>query len=134
MNYGKALAMCGASLVAAVAIGLAGSALHARPPTPLYVIAHPEEYVARHVSYADLNLTFASGERTLNRRVGTAVSAVCNEAVGGLSTTFEYQDCRIGAWGRARPQITRAVQRAREIAATGKSLIATGAITVAAPE
>jgi hypothetical protein len=38
------------------------------------------------------------------------------------------------AWDGARPQILRAVQRAREIAATGSSSIAAAAITITIPE
>jgi UrcA family protein len=133
MNYGKALAMCAATLVAAVAIGAAASPVRARPPHTIVVVAHPEELVTRRISYADLNLASAPGERTLNRRVGYAVSSLCNEAVGGDSTSFVYRDCDSGAWRGARPQISVAVERAREIASTGSSLIAATAITIALP-
>ncbi len=43
------------------------------------------------------------------------------------------KSCDTSAWGGARPQIARAVQRAREIAATGSSTIAAAAITIAVP-
>jgi UrcA family protein len=134
MNYTKGLAICAATLVAGAAIAAASSPLHARPPTGVVVIAHPEDYVIRRVSYADLNLATAPGERTLNHRVGNAVSYVCNEATGGLSTSFEYADCRAGSWSRARPQIALAVERAHQIAATGSSLIAATAITIGWPD
>ena len=46
MYYGKALAVCGASLIAAVAV--AGT-----PRNPI-VIAQPQNLVERRISYADL--------------------------------------------------------------------------------
>ena len=134
MNYAKAIALCGAALTAAVAVGVAAFPVHAAGPRAVVVIANPDDYVTRHVSYADLNLASAPGERTLNRRVGSAVSDVCSEAVGGSSTGLQYRDCTIGAWGRARPQVSLAVQRARDIAANGSSLIAAVAITIGAPQ
>jgi UrcA family protein len=134
MNYGKALAMCGATLVAAGAIGIAVSPVQAREPRALVVIGQSDDLVSRHVSYADLNLAVAPGERTLNRRVGYAVTDVCNEAVGGNSTSFDYIHCSKGAWNGARPQVGLAVQRAREMAAVGTSSLAAVAITIAPPE
>ena len=135
MNYSRALAMCGATLVAAVAIGTVAYPLEARAAGPtLEVVAHPEDFVVRRVSYADLNLASAPGERTLNRRVAGAVMDVCNEAVGGNSTDLVYRDCATGAWQGARPQISLALQRAHEIATTGSSSIATVAIAVGAPQ
>ena len=134
MSYSRALSMCGATLVAAVAIGTVAYPLEARPGPTLEVVAHPDDYVVRRVSYADLNLASAPGERTLGRRVAGAVVDVCNEAGGGNSTDLVYRDCATGAWRGARPQISLAVQRAHEIAATGSSSIATVAITVGAPQ
>jgi UrcA family protein len=134
MNYGKPLAMCAATLIAAVAIGAAASPVGARPQHAVVVVAHPEDLVTRRISYADLNLASAPGERTLTRRVGYAVTSLCNEAVGGEYTSFDYKDCESGAWRGARPQISLAVQRAREVAATGSSLIVATAITIAAPQ
>jgi len=134
MSYSRALSMCGATLVAAVAIGTVAYPLEARPGPTLEVVAHPDDYVVHRVSYADLNLASAPGERTLGRRVAGAVVDVCNEAGGGNSTDLVYRDCATAAWRGARPQISLAVQRAHEIAATGSSSIATVAITVGAPQ
>ena len=134
MNYSRTLAMCGATLVAAVAIGTVAYPLEARAGPTLEVVAHPEDFVVRRVSYADLNLASAPGERTLNRRVAGAVMDVCNEAVGGNSTDLVYRDCATGAWQGARPQISLALQRAHEIATTGSSSIVTVAIAVGAPQ
>ena len=58
MYYGKALAMCGASLIAAVAV--AGT-----PRNPI-VIAQPQNLVERRISYADLNLADATGVRVFS--------------------------------------------------------------------
>ena len=134
MNYGKALAMCGTALVTALALATATSPLHAGSIKPLVVVVHPEDYVSRRVIYADLDLTSIPGERMLKRRVGGAVTEVCTEAVGGLSSSLAYRDCEIGALGGARPQIALAVQRAHELAATGTSLISAAAITIEAGE
>ena len=134
MNYGKAIAVCGATLIAAIAVGAAAFPLHAGSRRPVVVIAHPEDYVTQRVSYADLDLAAAPGERTLNRRVGSAVANVCNEAVGGGRTTIEYRSCEVGAWRGARPQIALAVQRAHELAANESSIIGEVAISIAAPQ
>jgi UrcA family protein len=133
MNHGKALALCGASLVTALAVGAAAFPLDAGTPRTVLVIAHPADTVERRVTYADLNLAAASGERMLYRRVGNAVTDVCFDAVGSDSTNRQLDDCSSGAWDRARPQVARALQRAHENAATGMtSSVAAGAITIAA--
>jgi len=129
MNYANALAMCGATLIGAVAIISAASPVRADPSNKLTIIGRAPEVVTRHVGYADLNLASSDGVRTLNGRVGSAVNAVCTEAVG-REDHFTMQDCAVHSWGSARPQIARAVQRAREIAATGSSSIAAAAITI----
>jgi len=134
MNYAKALAMCGATLVAAVAIGTVVSPVQAASPRALVVVANPEDYVTRHISYADLNLAVVPGELTLNRRVGYAVTELCDDAVGGTSTGFEYRECRSGAWSGAQPQVALAIQRAHEIATTGTSSIAAALITISLPK
>ena len=129
MNYTKALAMCGAALIAAAAIATTATPLHARPIKNVTVVARPGEYLTRHVSYADLNLASRPDVRTLNHRVDYAVNDVCTE-VAMDSYQFTKQECARDSWDRARPQIERAVQRAREIAATGSSSIAAVAITI----
>ena len=78
MKYAKALAMCGATLVAAVSIA---ATAHAESQ-PVTVTGQRSEYVTRYVNYADLNLASATDERVLNRRVGHAVNDVCDEAIG----------------------------------------------------
>ena len=129
MNYANALAMCGATLIGAVAIISAAAPVRADPSPKLTIIGRSPETVTRNVNYADLNLASSDGLRTLNGRVDSAVNTVCAEAVGSQDY-FTMQDCAVHSWGGARPQIARAVQRAHEIAATGSSSIAAAAITI----
>jgi UrcA family protein len=134
MTYGKIL-----SLSAAAGITAAGLFLVAPPASgkerPVVVTA-PADILVRRISFADLNLASAAGERTLNRRVGEAVADLCLEATSGglgIFTPFMMK-CEKRAWSQARPQIGRAVQRAHDIASTGSSPIAAVAITIAIPE
>ena len=115
-----------ASLLAATA------APAAQPDRPVVVYGEPPENIrTERVSYADLNLATASGERMLLRRVGGAVKRVCLFE-DGLQGAVDpgYHRCANGAWLGARPQIAQAVTRAEEIALTGKSSIAATAITI----
>ena len=133
MNFIKVLAVCGVSLVAAVA----ASPVDAKPPARILVVANPADYLIRHVSYADLNLASAPGERSLHRRIAFAVNNLCDEALGepsSSSNTFAYQECTGSAWNGAGPQITAAVNRAREISTAGTSLVAASAITIYLPK
>jgi UrcA family protein len=104
---------------------------------PVFVIA-PADLVTRHVSYADLNLASIAGERALDRRVGTAVTDLCLDATGGNDGSPKFKmsmiRCSGEAWSGARPQMTRAVQRARDIAATGSSSIAATALVISLPK
>lgn len=136
MGYAKLISMC-----AAVAITAAGVFVMAPQASgksrPIFVTGQ-SEVITRHVSYADLNLASAPGQMTLNRRVGGAVNGVCSEALGGddgsVATKIWTQRCHATAWDGARPQIARAIQRAREIAFTGSSTLAATAIVIALPE
>ena len=127
---------------ATTAITVAGLVLLAPPASgksPILVVGpNPEDVVSRHISYADLNLASAAGERALDGRVGTAVSSLCSEATGGdngsLTGKLLTHRCSNFAWDQARPQISLAVQRAHEFASTGTSSIAAVAITVSLPE
>ena len=129
MNYAKALAMCGATLIAAVSLGTTASSVHARPLGKVTVTAPPRDVYTRTVSYADLNLASLPGEQMLGKRVRSAVSDVCTDAVG-RANRIDFRDCSFDSWTRAHPQMTAAVRRAREIAANGYSSIAAAAITI----
>jgi UrcA family protein len=103
---------------------------------PILVNAPAEEIITRSVSYADLNLAAPAGERSLMYRVGSAVNGLCNEVAGGDSSfisSLTVTRCVSATWQQAQPQVDIALQRAREIAATGKSSIAAAALIIAAP-
>ena len=135
MTYQKTLAMLAA--VAMTAGGLAAMSPSAAAKGRQIVVTAPSDELVRHVSYADLNLASVDGQTTLNGRVDGAVADLCSEATGArdgnarLAVAIRF--CAIGAWDGARPQIARAVQRARDIAATGSSTIAATAIVIALP-
>ena len=130
MSYANAL-MGGATLLAAAAVAMAATPLHGRAAKPVIVTGEQREIITRQVSYADLDLASMTGKRALNRRVGFAVQDVCSEAVG-RSDTWGFRYCSVDAWRDARPQISLAVERARQIASTGTSSItAAAAITFA---
>lgn len=132
MDYNKI-----ASLGVAIAL-TSGLFVLVSPPAlgkalPLVVTA-PANVVTRHISYADLNLATSAGELTLNRRVGRAVSGLCQEATGdgdgNFMTAVAGLKCSKSAWGQARPQIAQAVTRSRDVASTSVSPIAAAAITI----
>ena len=126
-------------IILAASIAITGAGLVVLAPSasardrPVVVTARDLEAPTRRVSYADLNLASRPGERTLNRRVDRAVTDVCAESGDG-SHHFEDINCRNFAWDGARPQIARAVQRARELASTGQSSIAAAAIVLSFPQ
>jgi UrcA family protein len=119
---------------AGVAMVLVPQPLEARSPSakPVVVTA-PErdtDTVRRSVYYGDLNLASMSGEKMLNERVASAVRGVCREITGPNADLHIDMACRWEASAFARPQVSDAVQRAREIASTGKSSIAAAAIVI----
>jgi UrcA family protein len=137
MTCAKIVSLCVATAITAGGFFVVSPPASARQPI---VVTGPsrEDIVVRRVSFADLNLASTSGEKTLNHRVGGAVTSLCIEAVGpdtrSLSSTIANMRCTRQAWDGARPQIASAVQRAREIAATGSSAIAATAITISIPQ
>ncbi|HEV2594074.1 MAG TPA: UrcA family protein [Sphingomicrobium sp.] len=104
---------------------------------PILVNAPPEEIVVRSISYADLNLAVPAGERSLMSRVGSAVNGLCGDVAGGYDGSYvvglAVTRCVSATWQQARPQIDLALQRAHEIASTGKSSIAAAALILTAP-
>lgn len=123
---GAAAAIAAATLSAGIATPVSAS----DPSKPVVVTGHNDNIVTRRVSYADLNLIEQKAQKTLYRRVGYAVGDVCDEAVGPAATSWEDTSCRRDAWRGARPQITRAIDRARDMALYGKSNIEMAAITI----
>lgn len=117
------------ALSSAILLGAATPAA-ARDRT-VVVTATNQGDTTRRVTYRDLNLASAPGERTLAKRVGHAVSRLCFDPAGGSrGDLHEAGVCRSAAWDGAQPQIDRAVRRAREIAANGGSAIAPVTIKV----
>ena len=88
-----------------------------------------EDLVTESVSYADLDLASAIGERALNRRVSGAVRRVCD----GEREIPRTAICRTVARRGAQPQIDLAIARATQMAANGTSSIPAVAIVIAAP-
>ncbi len=137
MRCNNLLSMC-----AAVAITAGGALLFAQPapakPSQVVVVEPGNEIVVRHISYADLNLASDGGMQTLQSRVRGGISDLCAEAVSAAQGSFTYNGyslkCRSSAWNQAKPQVARAVQRAREIALTGSSTLAATAITISLPQ
>ena len=79
------------------------------------------------VSYRDLNLAMARDQQRLIRRVDFAVSQLCPD----IAYVGDPR-CRSYAWEGAKPQIARAVDRAKQIARSGFSTIAPVAIVISA--
>jgi len=124
------------SKIAAVLSGVTASLVITSPAnaqrSPVVVYGHEDANVrTERVSYADLNLASVAGERKLHRRVDNAVKRVClfRDGTVGLPSNG-YNLCADGAWDGATPQIAQAIQRAKDIALTGKSSIAAAAITI----
>ena len=129
-NWWVAFAAASAS---AVIIGGAATAALAQHQATTTVVGERDSEGVRtiRVPYADLNLVAARDERILHRRVGSAAREVCYPNSASL-TDHGFADCVSGAWKGARPQMALAVQRAREMAATGTSSIPLVAIAVSA--
>jgi UrcA family protein len=130
MTYSRMISISAALAASVAGVGaVAPSALARERPT--LIVVRPQ-IATRYVSYADLNLASRAGEKALNRRVGSAVIAVCDET-RALHIDFHDEDeCRSASWWRARPQITLAVRRARELASTGSSALPLVGIMLAA--
>lgn len=75
-----------------------------------------ENVEVRRVSYADLNLAKAAGQKTLMRRVDQAVNSICDANHGTSNLQFDMYDrrCSKEAWGSANPQIAQAISRAEQ--------------------
>lgn len=128
-----------ASICAAIAISSTGSAVlpsaASGKAVQRDVIVAPQDVVVRQIGYADLNLATAGGENMLNSRVRSGIRSLCIDALSEVEGAFGYDRessiCHNSAWRQAKPQMAQAVQRAREIALTGRSNIAAVAISIA---
>ena len=92
---------------------------------------HSEDTRTEYVSYADLDLAQRKDEKRLNFRIASAVKRVClfEHGRNGLQDNG-YYNCADDAWGQARPQVAQAIDRARQLAMTGKTSIAATAISI----
>jgi len=110
---------------------LVAASASAGQQSPVVVYGESENMRTEHVTYADLDLTNANHQKRLNLRVTGAVKRVClfEDGQPGIKES-DYYDCASDAWDSAKPQIAQAVQRASDIALTGKSSIAATAITI----
>lgn len=124
------------SLLAACAVTIAGLAIAvpalAKGQLPVVVTgtALDETMIRRNVSYRDLNLATSVGKAILLKRARLAARDVCGEAIEEPADISHSISCRTAFWRDAKPQIDRAVLRARQIAANGWSAIAPVAITL----
>lgn len=131
-KFTSLLAACAVTLVVFAATSPAVAKDRPIVVTATAITTPTEERIpVRLVSYRDLNLAKVEDEKTLVQRVRFAAKDVCTESVpAGLPLQLAFNMCRGTAWNGARPQIDRAVARAREIAANGWSAIAPVAITI----
>ncbi|NTZ42886.1 UrcA family protein [Altererythrobacter sp. SALINAS58] len=128
MNSQKLVCAVAAVTITSAAMGLILTpAAFAKAPIEVTAKKLPERI--KMVSYADLNLATAAGERTLETRVRGAVRYVCDDRKIGHAWG-EYQACRTFAWRGAEPQMQLAVRRAHDIAANGKSEIPAVALAI----
>ena len=117
----------------AIAASLGGSPAQAGTTDgPVVVVAEPEPAATRRVSYADLDLTSAAGEKTLIRRIRTAVKQVCAVEVGPMSLFYVEYSCRKLTWRDTEPLVNSAISHARQMAGGGRSDIAASVIVVSA--
>jgi len=114
---------------------ISSAAFAAVQEKPVVVYAGPQENtLTEHVSYADLDLSQHKDAKKLNLRVAGAVKRVClfENSRMGLQDNG-YYSCADDAFDQARPQVAQAVERARQLAMTGKSSIAAAAISISVP-
>ena len=97
---------------------------------PVVVYGEPQAVHVERVPYGDLNLAASADRKTLYGRVGSAVRNVCNFDAIGIAS--DYRTCAGLAWKDAKPQIDAALGRSSQLAASGQSAIAAGAITISA--
>jgi UrcA family protein len=108
---------------------LVAASASAAQQKPVIVYGESANVRTEHVSYADLDLANSKDQKKLNWRVSGAVRRVCLFDDDQRLQYPGYYNCAGDAWDGAKPQIARAVQRAQEIAMTGKSSIAATAMT-----
>lgn len=72
------------------------------------------------VSFSGVDLTTPEGLDRLDSRISRAVDEICRtDATRGLSAKRLEDRCRANAWASVRPQVDRAIERARAERRTG---------------
>jgi UrcA family protein len=115
--------------IAMTAAGLVVAAAPAFAKTPT-VAATGADNPTLAIRYADLDLTSIDGENALRARAKSAVRSMCAGMGDGSRSTFAEAYCRSDSWKGVDPQIRRAVQQARDLAATGRSQTPAVAIVI----
>jgi len=129
MNRTKLLMGAAALCMSGVAVTAAAGPAQAKDVTVHATL--PDDVPQAVVNIADLHLASASGQKSLRRRVGLAVTKVCSPHYeGGLSRS--YTRCLDTAWIGARPQMARAIAVAERYAQAGGTSVAIAAISVSA--
>lgn len=81
-----------------------------------------EDPMTARVSYADLNLTSAAGQKALDSRVRRAVRTVCGDtSAKDLAGSRIVRTCQKRAFASARPQVMIALAKANRQASAGNS-------------
>ena len=89
---------------------------------PVTVHGDPSMRIER-VSFANLDLADARDARRLHLKVAGAVKRVCLfDTDRAKIQAPDYYSCADGAWGRARPQIDRAIAQTTSVASLGASI------------
>jgi UrcA family protein len=70
--------------------------------------ANPAQAATRHVSYADLDLSTASGRAIMDQRIGRAASSVCFAQYRDLQLAGA---CRSDTVARAKADLDQAIRR-----------------------
>jgi len=130
MNVRKFTCMTAATIVGLSLSFGATSPVHSAQPVVVEGQRYFDPEIQRVVHYADLNLSDASGQKLLIRRVDYAVNDLCagNQSWRPLEANLAIRQCSKSAWASANPQITAAFER-------GKSggYIAATAVTITVP-
>lgn len=111
---------------------LLGSAAASAKEVTIVAEAIPEDAISQRVSFADLNLASDAGVIALTGRVRQAARKVCRP-LDAFASHGQFAECRSYAWNGAKPQMDRAITRAKQLAATGTTSLAPVAIVIAAP-
>jgi UrcA family protein len=112
--------LCAATLVAVASPAFADTVVTGKRP-------QSDGRITKVVSYSDLDITTAVGEKALMRRVSGAVRFVCSPA----GDFMQESSCHSYAWRGARPQISLALDQAKSNPALAAATLST--LTVSAP-